>query len=617
METDPSRRDLLKAGAATFLTMTPIQLFAQSSAPSSAAADDTRLIPMPGRVTNASALLHVTGKAPAGMRARVRWGRDADEVESSPRFSASVEASGAPLRLELPVTGLSADQKVHYRIEVAQPGASELWRPSAADGVFYTQKPPGKSFRFCVMSDAHWNEEDNVPAAGARRWMGEQIVAQMAVDGPYDFCLELGDAAQLTHLKSPGDAMNHYLIYRKIIAPLTRVMPVFMALGNHEREAGFFQRGADLEGKISNYQTKTEFNQRWATNARLEFIPNPRGDTYPEGGEGAPGFDTSAEWIGDKGPWNAGAPTHLGNFYAWSWGDALFIVLDPYRYTLVGSPVLPSAVQQWTLGKTQMAWLKKTLSESKARWKIICSHHQVGGGAINGVGEKVVYGDQDRAYGRGSAIEARNPETEQSKIHALMREHGAQFFLYGHDHAFCHSVLDDVHYICCARPTHLNNWWKEEGMLESYGDLLSAKPTKEWIRAIRNVLGYARFEVSPERLVMQWVKAGYSFVKDGSAPADARRDWLEVYCGKTYDVGANGQVEFSAIPFDVDGAYKESEAAIKQFRKAPTGINYYTQPTPQRPERYTSREIALTNFPESRVVVDAIPEVVYEFALDA
>lgn len=609
----PTRREFLQAGAAAALGLAPGDLpaLAQQDAPT-----DISLLPMPGRVTGSSALLHLTGSSGSALRARVRWGRDPDECRTAPQFSAPHEGGGAPLRVEAGLTGLESVKEVHYQVEVAT-ASRGAWIPSGAAGIFRTQKPAGNPFRFCVMSDAHWGEEDNVPAASARRWMGEQIVAQMAADGPFDFCIDLGDSPQLTHLKSPGEAMSRYFTYRKIIAPLTRVMPVYLALGNHEREAGFFQRGAGLEGKISNYQSRSDYHQRWSTAARLSFIPNPRGDTYPEGGEGAAGFDTALEWMGERGAWNAGVWSQLGNFYAWSWGDALFVVLDPFRYTLVGSPVLPSSVQQWTLGNTQMKWLEKTLAESKARWKVICCHHLVGGGPINGIGDKLVDGDVDRAYARGSAIDAKNPLTEQAKIHTLMRRHGVQFFLYGHDHAFVHSVMDEVQYLCCGRSTHLNGWWTEQGMLDSYGDFLASRPQKEWIRAIRNVLGYTRFEVSPERFSVQWVKAGYSFVKDLSAPAEARRDWLEGECGQSYEVATPGQASFSAAPTDVDGVYTEAGARIIALRKPPEGKNYYSQPTPARPERYASREIQIPGFPERRAVIDAIPEVVYTFSVTA
>ena len=44
------------------------------------------------------------------------------------------------------------------------------------------------------------------------------------------------------------------------------------------------------------------------------------------------------------------------NYYAWEWGDALFVVIDPYMYTKT------KPEWGWSLGLEQYNWLKKTLS---------------------------------------------------------------------------------------------------------------------------------------------------------------------------------------------------------------------------------------------------------------
>ncbi|GAG16803.1 unnamed protein product, partial [marine sediment metagenome] len=257
---------------------------------------------------------------------------------------------------------------------------------------------------------------------------------------------------------------------------------------NHECEAGFYQKGTDDEsqqGDLWNHLYEDHYRQLWSTLARLRCIPNPRGDTYPEGGEGAPGYDSLDDWFGEPGPWNEGAPlSHLQNFYAWTWGDALFVVLDPYRYTLVGSVLFPNSPSLYTLGPTQLQWLEDVLANSNATWKFIFSHHQVGGGLINRHGDLIEDGGSQYAYGRGSAVEADRPDTEQAVIHDLMLQHGAQFFVYGHDHGFCHSVKDGINYLCCGRPTFLNDWWSRPGMLDSYGSILIQGQEHSWVQAL-------------------------------------------------------------------------------------------------------------------------------------
>ena len=62
------------------------------------------------------------------------------------------------------------------------------------------------------------------------------------------------------------------------------------------------------------------------------------------------------------------------DYYAWTWGDALFVVLDAYRY-------LPSAKPpkwDWTLGTAQYDWFKQTLEASTSTFKFVFIHHLLG-----------------------------------------------------------------------------------------------------------------------------------------------------------------------------------------------------------------------------------------------
>jgi len=45
------------------------------------------------------------------------------------------------------------------------------------------------------------------------------------------------------------------------------------------------------------------------------------------------------------------------NYYAWTWGNALFVVLDPYSYTL-RKPNGSVDNWAWTLGDIQYTWFK-------------------------------------------------------------------------------------------------------------------------------------------------------------------------------------------------------------------------------------------------------------------
>ena len=77
------------------------------------------------------------------------------------------------------------------------------------------------------------------------------------------------------------------------------------------------------------------------------------------------------------------------DYYAWEWGDALFVVIDEYQYTM-NLPYTPAAGEgtddsvtgnqwSWTLGQQQYNWLKQTLENSDAKYKFVFSHHMLGG----------------------------------------------------------------------------------------------------------------------------------------------------------------------------------------------------------------------------------------------
>jgi hypothetical protein len=128
-------------------------------------------------------------------------------------------------------------------------------------------------------------------------------------------------------------------------------VPFFLVLGNHDGESP--ARGDTL----------------WATKTRKALIPNPYGNHF---------YKANPDTLGDLGT--------IDDYFAWEWGDALFIALDPYRYTLE-RPGRGETNQRgnwfWTLGEQQYRWLQKTLQESRAKYKFVFIHHLVGGADQN------------------------------------------------------------------------------------------------------------------------------------------------------------------------------------------------------------------------------------------
>ena len=576
---------------------------------------------MVGRVTQQDAVVNLVtaSNLTQGVLARVRWALDGDDLASSPLVSSTLLGADPAAGLELPLSGLAPNRRYAYRVEYASAQAPGQWSVLSPVGSFVSQKTAGRSFRFCIVSDAHWGQAGKVPPEGARWWMGINCMNEIARQGTYDFMLDLGDAP-FPSVGAYEDALERYVLYREYMSAVTRRMPVYLGLGNHECEAGFYQRGTDdpnEQGPLWNHLRAEEYRQLWAIQARMNCIPNPRGDTYPEGGEGAPGYDSFEDWYGEPGPWNDGAPrTHLQNFYAWTWGDALFIVLDPFRCTKVGSILFPNSPTQYSLGAAQLQWLEDVLANSTAAWKFIFAHNQVGGGLINRGGDVIVDGGEGYAYARGSAVEALREGTEQALIHQLMLRYNAQYFIHGHDHGFSHSVLDGVHYVCCGRPTHLDPWWSRDGMTGSYGDLLQHGQNQPWMQNLFNVLGFAAFHVEPRRVTMQWIRTGYSYAVDPPSLKLAERDWLETWAGRDYPVNSPQSVTVTLPPKQVDAVRTLAGASISELFAPPTGADYQLPAGALSWLLAQANAVPLNQFPELTAVVDTVPEVVYEMTFE-
>lgn len=352
-----------------------------------------------------------------------------------------------------------------------------------------TARLPGSSFRVALVADSHQYAMGAYPGSAENL---ARTITMVQNDRP-DFVVFLGDEAGTKQgkagkrLMGQARAMDAWAKWRRLMAPLLAATPSYLVLGNHDGEAGFHQHFS-IKGNIAYYQ-------RWSTVARKHYLLNPSFDTYPEGGE-------NAGWPGDpqdpatgEGPLGNRSP--LENYFAWSWGDALFVVLDVHRYTRMGQDP-PTRVEDWTLGPDQFAWFESVLTSSPARWKFVMTHHLVGGYNYNSTGNGGLRGYR---YGRGGAKYA--CVGEQAVITELMKRTGAQFFLYGHDHVFAHQQAHGVNFVCCGRPTWLStSWWGNPGWREAYGDV-ETQP-----RGFYAAIGYVRLDISPTEVRLQYVCSG-------------------------------------------------------------------------------------------------------------
>ena len=350
--------------------------------------------PLLGRVTYDSATLNLVGAEEPAV-GQVRFRKDGSAVaepwqETAP-FAIDPKAA-APVKLH----PLVADSLYRYELFARLKNETEF--SQVAGGIFRTQRSKPSAFSFALISDSHitpWHKS---------RLAVLNQVSGAVVDRKPELVLLLGDNIQtFTSHGGPIAEPEHgpllYLSLRKGLGNLPASVPVFLALGNWEGENGWHP----------------ERLRSWARQARKEYGCNPEPTTYPQGGSAAQ------------------------DYYGFTWGDALFLVLNVTGYTpkdhSLGSPI--GSRDDWTLGDEQKAWLKRQLAESETRWKLLFIHHPVGGNGGD---------DLNSRYGRGGGRAAR--VGEQALIHSWMRQYGVQALFYGHDHVFTDSVVDGIHYTC-------------------------------------------------------------------------------------------------------------------------------------------------------------------------
>jgi phosphodiesterase/alkaline phosphatase D-like protein len=233
---------------------------------------------------------------------------------------------------EFMITGLSAGTRYYYRLRARKNGDTGSYE-AGPEYSFMTMRLAGESFNFAFLSDAHVGQQfisDN-PA-----WQTGVITIENAQALQPDFFIIGGDDACTDTTHHIYNAKLSYASVRHFYGPLANRASAFQALGNHDGEASFHAG----DTRYVSYQT------------RKKSFYNPDNTTYEFG----------------SGP--------KQNYFAWEWGDALFVCLDVFSYT---GPDNPKDIEPygsaWHLGEEQLNWLENVLATSGARWKFLFAHH--------------------------------------------------------------------------------------------------------------------------------------------------------------------------------------------------------------------------------------------------
>ena len=334
---------------------------------------------------------------------------------------------------EIVLTNLQANTQYYYRICYRKPGSANIiYRP---EFTFQTQRSKNNSFSFTVQADPHLDEQTDTALYN--------LCLKNQLDDKPDFMIDLGDFLMSDKLANaskviPRDTVTYRCnLLRTYYEKIAHSVPLYIALGNHEGEAGW------LNNKTANCLPV------WGTLDRKKYFSNPAPNSFYTG-------DTiNHPFVGQR-----------ENYYAWTWGDALFIVLDPYWYT---SPK-PDSLNgwRWTLGKVQYDWLKSTLEKNNSKFKFVFAHQIIGGDpdGRGGVEFANLY-----EWGGNNIDGTRGFESNRvgwyKPIKDLLTENRVNIFFHGHDHFFGKQEKNCLFYQEVPQPSHPN--FTSIGQAKSYG----------------------------------------------------------------------------------------------------------------------------------------------------
>jgi hypothetical protein len=413
-------------------------------------------------------------------------------VQSNSYVNASSSFTTQPnLPIEIQLSNLQPNKKYFYKLKYRPIGGVYIYSPEYS---FHTQRAPGSSFKFTIEADEHLYDKKGVGN------LYNITLKNEAKDEP-DFMLSLGDIfgddhsyLDQTYTISAGELDTLHYNYRPYLGQICHSIPFYIALGNHEGERKHH----------FNYPIPPPNNLPInGTLSRKKYFSNPFPNSFYSG-------NNTIEGYGVNKP---------ENYYAWTWGDALFVVLDPYRYDSRTDTSPKPVGWDWTLGIPQYLWLKNTLETSNAKFKFVFAHHVRGegrGGITNAItNEWGGYQRVNGTTGSGYTFDINRPASEgwTKPIHQLFKDNHVNIFFQGHDHVFAHEVLDGITYQSCP---------------------MAADSTYE-IGMLANASAYTADTVS-----------GSGHIKVEVTPSCVKVDFIRAYLpADTMGVHKNGEIAFS------------------------------------------------------------------------
>ena len=396
-----------------------------------------------------------------------------------------VETAGVGAPVVFDLTSLQADTRYYYRPRFRT--ASQSAFTADAEHSFHTKRQAGSTFTFGVQGDSHPERVGSMFNADLYTLNLRNVAARRP-----DFYFCLGDDFSLdpmidkNQLTEDG-AAQLYQNQRKYLAVATNQTALFLVNGNHEDAAAYLLS--------DRYVTPYRNAAIYAGRSRITWFPLPpaagfySGDTTEVSGIGQP-----------------------RDYYAFEWGDALFVTIDPYWHSPVPVDTAVSGVASskggWeaTIGDDQYAWLKRTLESSHATYKFVFEHHVLGTG--RGAAALVHQFEWGGYNQKGTSYEFTSYRPAWTKpIHQLFKDNHVAIFFFGHDHLFAREKVDGVVYQSVPNPADSTySAFNADAYVPSSISLPGAVYDRSYGVTLPNT-GFLSVTVSPDGVTVSYVRA--------------------------------------------------------------------------------------------------------------
>jgi len=362
--------------------------------------------------------------------------------------------AGVPV--ELPISPLLPDTKYFYQFRSRPSGTTQF--TNSPEFSFHTARPPGGSFTFSMTADSHLDEHTSSEVY-------QQTLANIRAEQP-DFHIDLGNLFMTDKHATRDEAVRQYLAQRFYLGQIGPSVPAFLVLGTHDGESA-----RDDDGSAGCLAA-------WSNAIRKKYFPNPIPDNF---------------YTGNIIPKPlCGLPQ---NYYALEWGDALFVVLDPFSDSLRQRG--GGDGWGWSLGRPQYDWLARTLAGSRAKFKFVLIHNLLSGDPASRGGVEIAgYNEWGGKNADGSDGFVQHRPGWPMPVHQLLLRNHVTAVFKAHDNFYARQELDGILYLMVPQPSFAGNDRIRD--LQNYG-------YKQGVFLGNS--GHVRVTVSPEKVTVNYVKS--------------------------------------------------------------------------------------------------------------